>query len=231
MGRARQLLDQGEAVKETVKGLVRPGTVAMLAALALVAQSEWQLALAVGWPPWIAWAAPVALDAYVWAAVRAVRGREVGWAVIVSSVSVLASHTVYATGWVWSSGVPGSGHLVWWLAGLCSSVPLLVAWRVHCLDGAARPRPRLPKTSAAPSPAAEPTRTEPPVARATPSSPRKKWTAKGAGADLARLGESLPTEVVMKRYGLSKRSAERALSEARSAEADEHPHRLLEVAR
>jgi hypothetical protein len=103
----------------------------LVAALALVAQSEWMLALAVGWPPYIAWAAPLALDAYVLAAIRS--GSDLGASVVVSAASVLGSHAVYASGAAWDGGTAGTGHLVWQLAAACSVVPLLVTWRVHHL--------------------------------------------------------------------------------------------------
>src|SRR4051812_47067939 len=93
----------------------------LIAALALVAQSEWMLALAVGWPAYIAWAAPLALDAYVLAAIRS--GADLGASVVVSAASVLGSHAVYATGAAWAGGTPGAGHLVWQLAAACSVVP------------------------------------------------------------------------------------------------------------
>jgi hypothetical protein len=69
----------------------------------LVAQSEWALAIAVGWPAWIAWAAPLALDAYVLAAISA--NRDLGPSVIVSAASVLGSHAVYAAPGAWEGGV------------------------------------------------------------------------------------------------------------------------------
>jgi hypothetical protein len=103
----------------------------LLAALALVAQSEWALALAVGWPAWIAWAAPVALDAYILAAISA--HRDLGPSVVVSAASVFGSHAVYAAPGAWDGGVAGTGHLVWPMAAACSVVPLLVTWRVHHL--------------------------------------------------------------------------------------------------
>lgn len=105
--------------------------VSLAAAMMLVAQSEWMLAIAVGWPAWVAWGAPVALDSYVLAAV--VGRRDVGPAILVSAASVLISHGIYATAGVWSSGVVGQGRLVWWAAATMSIVPLLVAWRVHSL--------------------------------------------------------------------------------------------------
>jgi hypothetical protein len=107
-------------------------TASLVAALALVAQSEWALAIAVGWPAWIAWAAPLALDAYVLAAISA--NRDLGPSVIVSAASVLGSHAVYAAPGAWEGGVVHQGnHLVWQLAAACSVVPLLVTWRVHHL--------------------------------------------------------------------------------------------------
>lgn len=103
----------------------------LLAALALVAQSEWALALAVGWPAWIAWAAPVALDAYILAAISA--HRDLGPSVVVSAASVFGSHAVYAAPGAWDGGAAGTGHLIWPMAAACSVVPLLVTWRVHHL--------------------------------------------------------------------------------------------------
>jgi hypothetical protein len=109
-----------------MKRLLDPKLLALVAALGLVAQSEWMLALAVGWPPYVAWLAPLALDAYV---IHAVRIRQdLGPSVIISAVSVFASHAVYAARGAWDGD-----HLRWYFAALCSVVPLLVAWRVHHL--------------------------------------------------------------------------------------------------
>lgn len=108
--------------------------VSLVAALGLVAQSEWTLALAVGWPSYVAWLAPVALDSYVLAAIRS--GRDLGASVIVSTVSVLASHALYANPnvWVGPVGRPDQGgHLTWKLAAVASVVPLIVMWRTHKL--------------------------------------------------------------------------------------------------
>jgi hypothetical protein len=133
------LLLQGGVVTDsvsspTLKARLFPiaKTASLIAALALVAQSEWALAIAVGWPAWIAWAAPLALDAYVLAAISA--NRDLGPSVVVSSASVLGSHAVYAAPGAWDGGVVNQGnHLVWQLAAACSVVPLLVTWRVHHL--------------------------------------------------------------------------------------------------
>ena len=105
--------------------------VSLTAGMALVAQSEIQLALAVGWPWWLAWCAAVSLDGYVMAAVLA--RKDILPPVMVSAVSVLASHAVYAAPTAWASGVVGQGHLWWPLSAGCSVVPLLVTWRVHNL--------------------------------------------------------------------------------------------------
>jgi hypothetical protein len=54
--------------------------------------------------------------------------QDLGPAVIISAVSVFASHAVYAAPSAWDGD-----HLRWYFAALCSVVPLLVAWRVHHL--------------------------------------------------------------------------------------------------
>jgi hypothetical protein len=136
-------------------------TLALVAALGLVAQSEWVLALAVGWPVYVAWLAPVALDAYV---VHArIIGRDLGPAVVISAVSVFASHAVYAAPGAWTSGVVGQGHLRWYFAALCSVVPLLVAWRVHHLH-----QPRSVPAEAPTAPPVAPVAPKPPVQRPKP---------------------------------------------------------------
>lgn len=137
-------------VVEWLKRALSP--VALVAGMGLMAQSEWQLALAVGWPWYVAWLAPVALDAYVIGA--ALNRKDMGPAILVTAVSLAASHGVYATPWAWSSGVIGEGHLRWWLAIICSVVPLLVVWRLHLIDAAgqqARSASAARKAKAAPS--------------------------------------------------------------------------------
>jgi hypothetical protein len=120
-----------------MRKLLEPKLLALVAALGLVAQSEWMLALAVGWPVYVAWLAPVALDAYVIHAVR-IR-RDLGPSVIISAVSVFASHAVYAARGAWDGD-----HLRWYFAALCSVVPLLVAWRVHHLHQPSSVPPEAP---------------------------------------------------------------------------------------
>lgn len=129
--------------------------VSLLAGMALVAQSEIQLALAVGWPAWLAWCAAVSLDGYVLAAVIARRG--ILPPVLVSAVSVLASHAVYSAPAAWESGRVGVGHLLWFLAAGCSVVPLLVVWRVHNLLEHPVPAPEpAPVPALVPAPVAAP---------------------------------------------------------------------------
>lgn len=200
------------------------GAVALLAAMALIWQSELQLALAVGWPPQIAWAAPVALDAYLLGAVLA--ARDVGSAVLVSTASVLVSHAVYASPTVWASRVVAEGHLVWWAAAVFSAVPLLVAWRVHSLLGpiatTAKPKPpkAKPDIAAARPPAASVA--APVVIAADPTPPKARSELPtsqraAAEADLARLaaGELRTLDKMMEVYGCSKRTAQRIQADAR----------------
>lgn len=128
--------------------------VSLTAALALVAQSEWMLARAVGWPVYVALLAPVALDAYVLAAV--LTGRDLRVAVTVSAVSVLASHGLYAARSAWEGGVMLGGgsepRLVWPLAAICSVVPLLVMARIHSPAMSARPSAAAPPDERSPGP-------------------------------------------------------------------------------
>lgn len=178
------------------------GAVALTAAMALIWQSEWQLALAVGWPPYIAWLAPVALDAYVLAAV--LHHRDVGVAMTVSATSVFISHAVYATPNIWASNEVGEGHLVWWAAALFSAVPLLVAWRVHHLvadpvpakpvKAARKAEPVVPVTVPKPVIGADPSPDpqKSPVASVTPDGPTRAQIAQTL-ADRRRLGDPLPT--------------------------------------
>ena len=135
---------------------------------ALISQSEWQLARAVGWPRWVAWCAPVALGAYVLAAMLA--GRGLRGAVATSAVSVLMSHGVYAADRVWASltiGTRHGGHLMWPLAAGCSVVPLLVMYRVHGLLERKRRVAGVAKSARPPVPMGEPVATPAPAKVAT----------------------------------------------------------------
>jgi hypothetical protein len=139
--------------------------VSLAAVMALAAQSEWVLALAVGWPAWLAWCAPVALDCYVLAADWS--GRSLVPPVLVSGVSVVTSHAVHATPAAWASGTVGDGHLRWQLAAVCSVVPLLVLLLSHTLLEHPAPAPSatpVPTGVPAPLPAPVPAGSATPVA-------------------------------------------------------------------
>jgi hypothetical protein len=102
--------------------------VALAAAFMLTAQAEWTLAIAVGWHPWVAWVAPAAVDTYVLAAFRA--GRDRSWALGLLAAAVFAAHAAPVA---YPDGLP------WWVAGVCSVVPVAVPWRIHELARSARP--------------------------------------------------------------------------------------------
>jgi hypothetical protein len=94
--------------------------VSIVSALVLTAQAEWTLAGAVGWDVHVAWAWPAALDTYVLAAFRA--GRDRAWALALMATSVASAHAVAVA---FPAGLP------WQIAGAVSTIPPLVAWRVH----------------------------------------------------------------------------------------------------
>jgi hypothetical protein len=176
-----------------MRKLLDPKLLALVAALGLVAQSEWMLALAVGWPVYVAWLAPVALDAYVIHAVR-IR-RDLGPSVIISAVSVFASHAVYAARGAWDGD-----HLRWYFAALCSVVPLLVAWRVHHLH-----QPASVPVEAPTAPPVAPPAPKAPVQRPKPAANGK---AQATDEDLERLVKPLVAE------GKGRTIAQRVLKEA-----------------
>jgi hypothetical protein len=175
-----------------MRKLLEPKLLALVAALGLVAQSEWMLALAVGWPVYVAWLAPVALDAYVIHAVR-IR-RDLGPSVIISAVSVFASHAVYAARGAWDGD-----HLRWYFAALCSVVPLLVAWRVHHLH-----QPSSVPAEAPTAPPVAPPAPKAPVQRPKPANGK----AQATDEDLERLIKPLVEE------GKGRTIAQRVLKEA-----------------
>jgi hypothetical protein len=142
--------------------------VSVVTAQSLISQSEWQLAVAVGWPVAVAWCAPVALGGYVLAAMLAQKGLR--GAVATSAVSVVMSHGVYAADPVWASGTAGVGRLWWPLAAGCSVVPLLVMYRVHGLIERARRRTG-PGRTGVPRPVSSPV---PPVVHRPVSSVRQR---------------------------------------------------------
>jgi hypothetical protein len=107
-------------------------TCSLVAVLAWTAHAHWALATLLGAPVWLAWGLPVAIDAYVLAALRTWerspgrRVRDLGWALGLDCAAVAASHAagqvVMPTGWR-ASAAAGLGVVL-----------VLVLWRVHALD-------------------------------------------------------------------------------------------------
>lgn len=159
--------------------------VSLAAALALVAQSEWQLAVLVGWPVWIAWAAPLALDAYVLAAVTA--RRDLGWSVTVSTASVFASHGLHHQ-------YPDAALLPWWVVAFASAVPLLVTWRVHHLpQEQSCPKPSSVTATVASSPSSVTTGASTSAAASSTPASSSRSPARGSHDTAARPATPSPT--------------------------------------
>jgi hypothetical protein len=96
---------------------------ALLAALAVTASAEYELARAAGFGVYVAGGVPAALDVY---AVRALRARRDVAAVVVAMVAVQAAAHLVAAGLL-AVSVP--------LVVAVSSIAPLVLWRVHTLAG------------------------------------------------------------------------------------------------
>lgn len=97
------------------------GWLALVACLAVQAESEWSLAVTLGWPPIVAAGIPAALGAY---AVRALHaGREILLCVAAMVATVAASRLVHA----------GMLAVTPYLVIAVSAVPALVMWRIHAL--------------------------------------------------------------------------------------------------
>jgi hypothetical protein len=99
--------------------------VALYAAIALTASGEFELAVLVGFPSWIAWALPTACDVYVMQAMR--RRHDVTLALLLA-VGANAVYHLAATGLF---GVTAAGRPTWWLVVLVSAIAPLIVWRVH----------------------------------------------------------------------------------------------------
>jgi hypothetical protein len=123
---------------------------ALLAALAVTASAEYELARAAGFGVYVAGGVPVALDVY---AVRALRARRDVAAVVVAMVAVQAAAHLVAAGLL-AVSVP--------LVVAVSSIAPLVLWRVHTLaeDAHTPPPPAArvdtPPALDVPAPPAEP---------------------------------------------------------------------------
>lgn len=141
--------------------------VALYAAIALTASGEFELASLVGFPAWIAWALPTAIDVYVIQAMR--RHRDVAGALLLM-VATNATYHLAASGLF---GVTGAGLPAWWLIVLVAAIAPLIVWRVHRIT-----EPRVPLSgpsadttsakTATGAPAAT-DKTKPPVAPSAPA--------------------------------------------------------------
>lgn len=107
--------------------------VALYAAIALTASGEFQLAALVGFPSWIAWALPTAIDVYVVQAMR--RHRDVAGALVL----MVATNAIYHLAASGLFGVTGSGQPLWWLIVLVAAIAPVIVWRVHRIT-----EPRIP---------------------------------------------------------------------------------------
>lgn len=109
----------------------------MVAGLSLTAHAHWYLAVEVlHFPALLGWTLPLAVDAYLLAALRAWtespdrRHRDLVWALILDGVAVAGSHAASQI------AVPAP-----WRAGLAAAVGVIVVlamWRAHALDVVAR---------------------------------------------------------------------------------------------
>lgn len=107
--------------------------VALFAAIGLTASGEYALAQLIGFPAWIAWAFPVAVDVYVVQAIR--RHRDVAGAIAL----MIATNGLYHLADAGLLGVDHSGHPLWWLiVGVVAVAPMIV-WRVHRITEAVTP--------------------------------------------------------------------------------------------
>lgn len=161
------------------------GWLALVACLAVQAESEWSLAVTLGWPPIVAGGIPAALGAY---AVRALHaGREILLCVAAMVATVAASRLVHA----------GMLAVTPYLVIAVSAVPALVMWRIHALGRHA--------ADAAPTPVVGGPSTLPVVIHVPPSAaayapviPERPTTPPAieqAPVDKAPTGEPEPTTV------------------------------------
>jgi hypothetical protein len=119
-----------EAPKDPRKGFNHWGPwLALWAAVGLTASGEFALAAFVGFPNWIAWALPVAIDVYVVQAFR--RHRDVAAALILM-VATNALYHLAAAGLFGVVQHAATGYAAtWWLIVLVSAIAPFIVWRVH----------------------------------------------------------------------------------------------------
>ncbi|GIG63682.1 hypothetical protein Lfu02_80540 [Longispora fulva] len=151
--------------------------VSLIAAAALGLWGEYTLAVAVGWHPVAAVAYPIALDAYLWAALAAGRRRDLGWALGLAIVSQQAAHV--------APMLPHGAQIA--VAALVAAVPPIIVWRVHVMF---TPEPQ-PEPE--PEPVAPPTPAEILRALVAELPPKGKRTAEQTAAVLTRIRAELPS--------------------------------------
>lgn len=141
-----------------VKWLVR---LSVAAGVVWTAVSEWQLARIIGAPSWVAPALPLAIDAYVIAAVRAGNRKDLAGALGIMSCAQIAARLLDA----------GQVQVSVTLVAFVSILVPLTIWRVHSLaDG--HPVPNHPRAEPTPEvPANQPTPVPNPTVNQVPNLP------------------------------------------------------------
>lgn len=185
----------------------------LLAVLAWTAHAHWSLATLLHVPVWLAWALPIAVDAYVLSALRAWeaspqrRHADLWWALGLDAAAVSGAHA--ATQLVLPQWVLAT------VAAVLGVVLVLVLWRVHALDVEVRQRTSRPGRQPAVAPAApvvgataRPAPQRRAVASATSGkAKRDAWVAEQRAAGRQR-GDVVSEAA--ERFGCGRRSAERS---------------------
>jgi len=190
----------------------------MVAGLSLTAHAHWYLAVEVlHFPVLLGWTLPLAVDAYLLAALRAWtespdrRHRDLVWALILDGVAVAGSHAASQV------DVPAP-----WRAGLAAAVGVIVVlamWRAHALDVVARrTAPRRQRheppvaVTAAVAPVASP-QVAPTIDVGAPRDAvlRSGPAAAGRGAPSPSGGDRQARAVELHAEGLDEREAKRRL--------------------
>lgn len=119
--------------------------VAFGAAAALTASGEFELARLAGWPVWVAWLLPIALDVYAFTSFST-RRRADTLAALALMIATNAAYHLAATG-----NIPAD----WRLVVLVAALPPVICWRVHRLGEASHPQAPAVEVPAAEVPAVE----------------------------------------------------------------------------
>lgn len=100
--------------------------IAFGAAAALTASGEYELARLAGWPVWIAWLLPIALDVYSYASFATRRRADT----LAALALMIATNAVYHLA---ATGIMPAG---WQLVVMVAALPPVICWRVHRLGEA-----------------------------------------------------------------------------------------------